>query len=166
MEDILEPSISDRDLHPHPFKRRKVYRRRPQSEDEEDEGIQISPSTAIAPELVSLNELLSQNNRDADPKAYHEQKTPLSVAEILRLRKSAQRRRGGIEYRSINTASQSEASGSQATSSLLDKDDTLDKIITVVDRFAPQTGQVEDVDQHMYAMPHFALLRSLMHILT
>lgn len=155
MEETAEPLVSDRNFRPPPFKKRKVYRRRPQSEDEQDNGIHISPPTATTPESVNANDLFSQSSRDADAKVHHEQETPLSVAEILRQRKSVHRRRGGIEYRTVDTASKSEASGTQATSSLLDKDDTLDKITTVVDRFAPQTGQVADVDQHMYAMPPF-----------
>ncbi len=164
MEDTTNPVDSDRDLLPTPFKKRKVYRKRPQSEDEEDDGIHIP--TAIAPEPMSLNELIAQSSRYVDAKAYDEQQTPLSVAEILRQRKAAQRRKGGIEYRTVDTASRTESSGTQATSSLLDKDDSLGRIVTVVDRFAPQTGQVADVDQHMYAIPHFALLESMRHILT
>lgn len=165
MEEIAEPLISDRNFDPPPFKKRKAYRRRPQSEDEEDDGIHTSPPIAPTPDSVSSKDFISQSSREADAKALLERETPLSVAEILRQRKSIQRRRGGIEYRTVDTASKSEASGTQAISSLLDKDDTLDKITTVVDRFAPQTGQVADVDQHMYAMPHSALLGYLMHIL-
>ncbi len=167
MEDTTEPVIPDRDLLPPPFKKRKIYRRRPQSEEEEDDGIHVAlPPTANALEIVTLDELISQSSHDADARAYNAQEPSLSVAEILRQRKAIQRRKGGIEFRAFDTASKSDQSGSQGISSLLDKDDAMDKIVTVVDRFAPQTGQVADVDQHMYAISHLALLGSLMHILT
>jgi hypothetical protein len=163
MEDTTNPVDSDRDLLPPPFKKRKIHRRRPQSEEEEDDGIRVAlPSTANAPEIVTLDEL----SHDADARACNAQEPSLSVAEILRHRKAIQRRKGGIEFRALDTASKSDTSESRAISSLLDKDEAMDKIVTVVDRFAPQTGQVADVDQHMYAIPHFALLGSMMHILT
>jgi len=169
MEDIAKPGKSDRDLLPPPLKKRKVYRKRPQSEDEEVDSIHIaSPPTANALEPAILDKLISQSSRDADAKSYNEQETPLSVTEILRQRKAIQRRKAGIEFRAVDTASRNDSSEAKAkaTSSLLDKEDTLDRIITVVDRFAPQTGQVADVDQHMYATPYLALLGPLMHMLT
>lgn len=166
-EDIAnaKPMMSDQDLHTPPFKKRKVYRRRPQNEDNEDDSIHSHP-TATASEYMTSNEPTSQRSRDADAKVYHEQEMPLTVAEILRQRKSVHRRRGGIEYRTVDTPKKNESSSTQAASPLLDKEDTLDKIITVVDRFAPQTGQVADVDQHMYAMPHLTFFGFLMHTLT
>ena len=152
-------SMADQASNPPPFKKRRFYRRRPQSEDDDGNSDDISvPYTANATESVPLEKLISQGSSNADVDVAGEQRQSLSVSEILRQRKAMLRKKGGIEFRNDSTASKIDSLESQAGNSLLDEDETLNRIITVVDRFAPQTGQVADVDQHMYATPHFLLL--------
>ena len=60
-----------------------------------------------------------------------------------------------------------EASSSQILSkALVGKDDMLADIDAVVNRFAPQTGQVADVDRHMYVNPTLYLTHFLIQPLT
>ena len=75
---------------------------------------------------------------------------PLSVAEILRQRKAAVRRKGGIEFTSSHTPV---STAPQISDALVVKEDDIPaEIKSVIERFAPQTGQVSDVaDKHMYA---------------
>ena len=152
MDDRIFSAMSEQRLDPPPFKKRKIFRRRFQAEDDgNDDNIIVTPPSPSAVGAVTLEELIAQGSRSTKCDLRDEQEEPLSVAEILRQRRAIQRRKGGIEFRNHDTTSKNEASDTQATNPLLDEDETLNKIITVVDRFAPQTGQVADVDQHMYA---------------
>lgn len=167
MAESTQPVHPVQPIHPPPCKKRKVYRRRPQSEDEEEESVHIaSPPTTTHSELMSLNEMIRLSSHNADAKADDKVETPFSVAEVLRQRKATQRRRGGIEFRHGGTAVTHDSPGTQATSSPQDEEQKLDKIITVVDRFAPQTGQVADVDQHMYVTLYHVLVCYMMQMLT
>lgn len=158
---------SEEDHHPPPFKRRKVFRRRPRSEDEEEDDSAIaSLPTATIPEATTLDELISKNGRDGDADVVTEGEAPLSMAEILRQRKAMQRRRGGVAFRNDNTASNDEMSVVKAKPPPPAGDETLNKIMGVVDRFAPQTGLVENVDEHMYDLLLCLLLQAQLQMLT
>ena len=159
MDDPILPIISGQRPDPPPFKKRKIFRRRFQAQnDGNDNNITVTPQGPSAPAALTLEELIAQGSGDVECDLRDEQEEPLSVAEILRQRRATQRRKGGIEFRNHDTSSKNEASDAQAMNPLLDEDETLNRIITVVDRFAPQTGQVADVDQHMYAKSSFYLL--------
>ena len=139
-------------------KRRKFYRKRTDAEDEDPSSVTPSASLPLPPpepELMTIDELISQNGQHASPSKQSDDETPLSVAEILRQRKVAQRRRGGIEF--TNSAI-STPNTLQPGDALVEKDDTPPDIKAVIERFAPQTGQVSDVaDKHMYARPSSTL---------
>lgn len=99
---------------------------------------------------MTVDELISHHAHLTDTQHFKTDEEPLSVAEILRHRKAALRRKGGIEF----TNSLSSISTTPQTSDALavKEDDTLADIRSVIERFAPQTGQVSDVaDKHMYA---------------
>ncbi|KAL8683517.1 MAG: hypothetical protein Q9186_000557 [Xanthomendoza sp. 1 TL-2023] len=129
-----------------PFKRRKFYRKRADT-TESDEAY---PGTSI-PNIPPADGGL---DKDAEY-TYHaddaDDTSPLPVAEILRRRRAAQRKRTGIEFGKSTALPESSTTGVSIGGDLLDREDSLDKILTVVDRFAPQTGQVADVDKHMMA---------------
>ena len=138
-----------------PSKRRKFYRKRT---DAEDEGLPTLPSPPPPPpppplESMTVDELISHHahlNESQNEKADEE---PLSVAEILRQRKAMMRRKGGIEFTNSHTSSSTTPHTSDAL--LVKEDDTPADIKSVIERFAPQTGQVADVaDKHMYAIPN------------
>ncbi|CAD6568375.1 MAG: hypothetical protein ASARMPRED_001692 [Alectoria sarmentosa] len=133
-----------------PSKRRKFYRKRT---DAENEG---SPAISSPPESMTVDELISHEGRLTQPPDQKSDEESLPVAEILRQRKAALRRTGGIEF----TNSYASASNRPQTNDALivKEDDTPADIKSVIERFAPQTGQVSDVvDKHMYAFPPPAL---------
>lgn len=126
-----------------PAKRRRCYRKR--TETEEDDAPHVS-----APQSVqTIDELVAQNGHTTKPPTQAEE-APLSIAELVRQRKAIQRRRGGIEFTNLNPAT-STIDGPQHSDTLVEKDETPADIKLVIGRFAPQTGQVsEATDKHMY----------------
>lgn len=136
---------------PPPFKKRRCYRKRPEYDDEAPNNNvdwEFPPST----ELLTVQPMKSQSRSDVF-QSREELDTPLSVAELLRQRKVLQRRKGGIGFVTTSDTTSTEPTGPQQTSSGTQEEKALSKFVTVVDRFAPQTGQVVDVDQHMYVIP-------------
>ena len=130
-----------------PSKRQKFYRKRTDAEDEDLPSVPSGPLPS-----VTVDELISHHARLTDNQDQKLDDKPLSVAEILRQRKAVLRRKGGIEF----TNSHASASTPPQTSDALvvKEDDTPAEIKSVIERFAPQTGQVSDVaDKHMYALP-------------
>ncbi|KAL8750863.1 MAG: hypothetical protein Q9184_006263, partial [Pyrenodesmia sp. 2 TL-2023] len=149
-----------------PFKRRKFHRKRADSpnDDLDTSGspdiskIVLPPHTvANEPPVMSQPEDLEQT-RDDD--------SHLIITELLRRRKVAQRRRGGIEFTNNAPATERSVEQPRPGEEVLENEDSLDKILTVVDRFAPQTGQVADVDKHMYEVPQIRFTGAKMQILT
>ena len=137
---------------PPPFKRRKFYRKR---SDVEDEHPASTASVESVPPQgpMTVEELISQGASEALSKNLDDDTPPLSVAEILRQRKAVQRRRGGIEFTNTNPTI-SKSSNTQSSVASIDKDETPADIKAIINRFAPQTGQVSDVtDKHMFALP-------------
>lgn len=127
-----------------PFKGRKFYRKRAAEQVDEDDDVDAPIAPVAASEPMTVDELISQCGQDSSM-------TPqLSVQEILRQRKAAQRRKAGIEFTNHNAASPAPDTSSE----LVRRDDTEDEIPedikSVISRFAPQTGQVTDeTDKHM-----------------
>lgn len=160
----LETMLSDMqapDNHPtpdsfRPAKRRRFYRKRNDTNDDEASDASALPAVAV-PELQTVDELLSQNGQTAKPPTLSGEEDPLSVADLIRQRKAIQRRRGGIEFTNMNSRSPKSALP-EASGTLVEKDDSAD-IKSVIGRFAPQTGQVsETTDKHMYGCPSLLLV--------
>ncbi|KAL8808480.1 MAG: hypothetical protein Q9182_000031 [Xanthomendoza sp. 2 TL-2023] len=130
-----------------PFKRRKFYRKRADSPG----GDEAYPSTSTL-NILPTDGVPLKHPENAHHSGDAEDTSPLTVAEIVRRRKAAQKKRAGIEFGKDKALPESSSVEASIGGDLLDKEDSLDKILTVVDRFAPQTGQVADVDKHMYAI--------------
>ena len=141
-----------------PSKRRKFYRKRTDAEDPASPP--PSSTTTPPPASMTVDELVSHHAHLTEAQDQKTDEEPLSVAEILRQRKAALRRKGGIEFTNSHTST---SSTPQTSDALIPKeDDTPADIKSVIERFAPQTGQVSDVaDKHMYAFPQpFHLTKS------
>lgn len=140
---------------PPPFKKRKFHRKRTGSEDEMPDNARISDSQSPPPptESLTLDELISRNSEASLIQIQEQQSAPLSLAELLRQRKALQRRRGGIGFTNTSTNSSSALPTAQIKHLDPEEQNPPTAFVTVADRFAPQTGQVADVDQHMYAEP-------------
>lgn len=149
MEDSQHLSV------PPPFKKRKFYRKRTGDQDEMPDNATVTESQSPPPpaELLTLDEMISRNSEASLVQIQDQQIAPLSVAELLRQRKALQRRRAGIAFANTSTATSTPLPTAQITHLEPDEQDSPSKLVTVADRFAPQTGQVADVDQHMYAEP-------------
>lgn len=90
---------------------------------------------------------------EAELPLVEENEAPLSIADILRRRKDAQRRKGGLEFSLDATANPTSTSSTTlaATPKQAPRSPS-EQIMTT--RFAPQTGLVtEETDKHMYVVP-------------
>ena len=134
-----------------PAKRRKAYRKRTDLEEEEAPKPE-SHRSVPPPEPMTVDELIAQNGHNTLSQGKAEEEAALSIAEILRSRKATARRRGGIEFTNNNP---SNSTTSQPSDALIEREDeTPADIKSVIERFAPQTGQVTDTtDKHMYIFP-------------
>ncbi|KAL8731728.1 MAG: hypothetical protein Q9181_004196 [Wetmoreana brouardii] len=151
MDDHTERPEDSIDEVSRPFKRRRFYRKR--ADDDEIVTVE-SPSNrsnVVVPRDGKAS--LIQTSHISDGEEQTDGHYQLPVAEILRRRRAAQKRRAGIEFTNATPVARSNAITPRPGDEVLDNGDSLDKILTVVDRFAPQTGQVADVDKHMYARP-------------
>lgn len=137
-------------------KRRRFYRKRT---DSEDQASSPALSASLPPESMTVDELISHHSHLTNLQDEIMDKGPLSVAEILRKRKAALRRKGGVEFTNSFTATSNTPRTSDA---LVEKEDDIPAIIkSVTERFAPQTGQISDVaDKHMYAFPPPTLIQA------
>ena len=140
---------------PPPFKKRKFYRKRTGYDGETSDNATVVESQSPPPptELLTLDEMISRNSEASLLRIEEQQIAPLSVAELLRQRKALQRRRGGIGFANTGTTTSTTLPPAQTKHLESEEQNSLSKLVTVADRFAPQTGQVADVDQHMYAEP-------------
>ena len=146
-----------------PTKRRRFYRKRTDTTEEDDEPSDgPSPRTAATPELQTVDQLISQNGGNGDNynDAHHVvEEAPVSVSDLVRQRKAIQRRRGGIEFTNLNPSSASTFASGSSPANVSDAlsikhDDTPADIRSVIERFAPQTGQIsETTDKYMYVLP-------------
>jgi len=127
-------------------KRRKFYRKRTKSEDQEPT---LPIASILAPRPLTVDELIAQGAPCQDAETHQDEVTSLSVAGILRQRKLAQRKKGGIEFTNLGTST---AAQPQPSNALVDKEvEAAADIRQVIERFAPQTGQFSDsTDKHMY----------------
>ena len=139
---------------PPPFKKRKFYRKRTELEDEVPDIAKVTEPFSSPPpsELLTLDEMIVRNSNGVS-KPSEDQDGELSVAELLRQRKALQRRKAGIGFANVGAATNMAPPAPQSKGLATEEEGTMSKFVTVADRFAPQTGQVADVDQHMYAVP-------------
>ena len=137
-----------------PSKRRKFYRKRTEADPEDGEDAASTPPAAraaiLSPEPMTVDELIELGSTTP---LQHSDGPQLAIQDILRQRKAAQRRKGGIEFTNRSTTSPApEASNALVTKDA--EDDIPADIRDVTSRFAPQTGQVtDDTDKHMYDTP-------------
>ena len=136
-----------------PHKRRRFYRKRTGNEsnplDDPDDFVLQRNTTSVTP---LLPEPAFPNTRISSDEVKIDIASHVPVAETLRQRKVAQRRKGGIEFSSASARVIPSATSTAVA--IVEQDDVVDKFVSVTNRFAPQTGQVgTDVDKHMYAFP-------------
>lgn len=136
-----------------PSKRRKVYRQRAADDDGETTTGSptrvTQPSPAAASNPQSLDELIasaSSANIDGEEDV---EAVPVSMAEILRLRKM-KKRTGGVEFRA-DTQSHVPKVLEQALVEHTEASEEAGGLVGngVPRKFAPQTGAVGDVNRHM-----------------
>lgn len=136
-----------------PAKRRKFYRQRDNSDSNpEPNGITSLPLSGISAQTpTTLEELVEQARNSTDMLHEDDGEPQLLVAEVLRRRRAARNRRGGIEFSNVGYSTKVSSASAHPTDALAmaDKDDSMADVKTVVNRFAPQTGQVANVDKHM-----------------
>lgn len=133
----------------HPFKRRNCYRKRAEIEGHAS-GDDIKPeSNEEEARPLTLDELITHHGLDRNMTVEEVEDSQFSAAQILRQLKAVQRRRGGIEFTIPTVNARTDSPEPEDSDQLKDKDETSRDIKTVTDRFAPQTGQVADVDKHM-----------------
>ncbi|MCJ1281794.1 hypothetical protein MMC26_001117 [Xylographa opegraphella] len=131
-----------------PAKRRKFYRRRAESEQEDPAPAPLN--TLPQQPALTLDELITSEGVAPEPSS-PDTDPQHSVAEILRRRKAAQRKRAGIEFSNSSNAAPYHAA-SQFSSASTTAESIPSAIDAVINRFTPQTGHVVDVDnKHMMA---------------
>ena len=126
-------------------KRRKFYRKR----TDDDDG--SSDEHTARPDQPAALRPGSHPAQDASSATDNVESTKLSVAEIMRLRRQGRGRRGGIEFTPAADQTHQTAGphSSQAPGTIISKDESPEELAAVANRFAPQTGQVADVNKHM-----------------
>ena len=133
-----------------PSKRRKFYRKRDEpKEDNSDPSIE---QVAQLPTPITLDELVSNQGRHVSDSEAQTEATP-SIADILRKRKALQRRKVGIDFTNETIATKHPSSDAVIQHTPAEMEGTTTDVDKVVNRFAPQTGQLADVDKHMYVFP-------------
>ena len=134
------------------FKRRKFYRKRVQDANSDEPGPAEPSRSSNIPQLLVTHDADPSIISNSDDEKFGNG-AQMPVSEILRRRRLAQKRRAGIEFTNATPIPEGSAIEATPGDEILDNEDSFGKILTVVDRFAPQTGQVADVNKHMYALP-------------
>lgn len=131
------------------FKRPKYYRKRAEIETPapgDDAKFDLNEEEA---KTLTLDELIIHHGLDSNMTVERDEYSQFSAAQIIRQLKAVPKRRGGIEFTIPTVNDRTDSPEPEDSGHLKDKDATAQDIKTVVDRFAPQTGQVADVDKHM-----------------
>lgn len=121
--------------------------------DDEEAGSAEPSSSHNIPNIHTTDSPHAPSINQSDEEGMTPGGAQLPVSEILRLRRLAQRKRAGIEFTNATSTPEGGNVEARPGDEVLDNEDSFGKILTVVDRFAPQTGQVANVDKHMYAQP-------------
>ena len=119
-------------------KRRKFYRKRTDVGDWDAAQDTLTPPIHSSPALE--DSAVREDEADAQ----------LPVSEVVRQQRLPQRRKGGIEFSSARPASQDEMYEHGQNSHEQEKKNVSLELENVDNRFARQTGQVVDVNKHMY----------------
>lgn len=143
----MDTTPSDPSLRP--FSRRKCYRKRAETESLASGDDIKSGSHGEEAKPLTLDELIIHHGLDHNMTVEGDEDFQFSAAQILRQLKAAPKRRGGIEFTIPTINARTDSPEPENSDHLKDKDVITQDIKTVVDRFAPQTGQVADVDKHM-----------------
>ena len=148
--------------HFRPAKRRKFYRKRADTEERDTSEITAVPPTPV-PDTHTISDEPYQNGHTSETYDNVGSEKSLSVATLIRQRKSLHRRKGGgIEFTNLNTLASASTTAQNGDVSAEKEDETPAKIRSVIERFAPQTGQVsETTDKHMYDSPVPHLYKSV-----
>lgn len=144
---IEEPSV---ELNSRPIKRRKFYRKRGDDSDliPTDNNLHVEPKIAAnSLEPLTIGELVSRHGDLDEGDQLEQESLRMSTAEVLRQRRAIHRKRLGIEFTNASTGAT--PAMPENSDALTEKDDTTADIKSIIDRFAPQMGQVADVDKHM-----------------
>ena len=138
-----------------PLKRKRFYRRRPADEGEEDGG--RGPATVLTPEPSTMNDTAAEPEHVSTPPRDQIDNPTMSVQEIVRRRKLAQRHKAGIEFSKESNSEVDQPISNELSVRAMDGaegDTATAEIDLLVSRFAPQTGHVvEATDEHMYVVP-------------
>ena len=159
-ETMLNEELGELDQVFRPAKRRKQYRRR---NDEDDEHTPSVPETSTPQLSTDLYLEKSELPRDDLPEVQASSASleDISRSELLRQRKLLQRRRGGIEFTNRDESGEKQMIFVERSGRPTEQDEIADEIEKVVNRFAPQTGQIADVNKHMYVILSSAFLAYL-----
>jgi len=111
-----------------PAKRRKFQRPKRANEDQDVDAPLASPDKE------------EQSNHTSDAPA---------LTEILKLRKANRNRRQGIEFSTAKSVAEAESSMSDSLTTI---EPPPDRLRAISDRFVGHTGQVVDVDKHMFVL--------------
>ncbi|KAL8739832.1 MAG: hypothetical protein Q9190_007402 [Brigantiaea leucoxantha] len=150
MGQSAEPVETTSALSFRPAKRRKFYRKRASSENDDIATSEPQLDEDKSSRLLTVDGLVSQNSAPPVADTNDADTAHVSVAELLR-RRAALRKRAGIEFTNSATNSAYKDSSPPRGDAAPDSVNALDKFSNVVDRFAPQRGLVADVDKHMIA---------------
>ena len=123
-----------------PAKRRKIFRQR---REDVDSGLEENPSGA-----VSLGSLFAVEESPTVSLPDTQVDDGLSLSNVLRMRKAAQRKKGGVEFSSSTTQPQA-PTNTPPSPTVTQVPDSSAVVSMINSRFAPPTGQVADVDKHM-----------------
>ncbi|KAL9576195.1 MAG: hypothetical protein Q9212_007305 [Teloschistes hypoglaucus] len=146
MDDHVADSNTSIDDSFRSFKRRKFFRKRVES------GSDAEEDTSTKGHVVIDDTPRQSLPPSGDGREQTDVEAQVSVAELLRRRRAVHKKRAGIEFSNSTPAGDSSGTIMPGTGDeILDNEESLNRILTVVDRFAPQTGQVGDVDKHMMA---------------
>jgi hypothetical protein len=98
------------------------------------------------------------------PEAVERQSDEPALTEILRKRKTSKNRCQGIEFSTLKLSAVTEPTMSN---SLTTTEPQVDRVKAISDRFVGHTGQVVDVDKHMFVLcPSPIPPTSMKHLLT
>lgn len=140
-----------------PSKKRKIYRQRPTATLDDDQFLSDSPPSPAPAHTSpqSIDELIASTSANLPSASVAKEEdlegTPVSIAEILRLRKKT-KKSGGVEFRAEGHIARDE-DGALVIRHMPGEGEARpageENGTAVIRKFAPQTGTVGDVNKHM-----------------
>ena len=129
-------------------KRRRHYRRRSDADEVDVKG-DASQTPAVPIESDTIGRSQDSAVPHAPDAGAGDEDEQLSVAEALRRRKQLRARRGGVEFVPGRPNPKDGDLEMDSSRMALEKTAPAEEVAAIVNRFAPQTGQVADVNKHM-----------------